>query len=503
MRWLGVGKQSRFHENAEGSDNEESMAQDEHAEVAGDVSLHQAEDSSMNDLVRALTDQFSNIDPENSRDLSAVGMALSEIPAEMPGLTDTSSSFREEILSSLLFTGDEEGFVLRAEKLRGCLESVATHEHSEAIEELKTLVAELLTEASPDEGDDEAPVSTLGELDDESKQLSAEGLLQKAAKMQETTTTAKEYFTSDTVLASILATGTGRPGNPVLEAALRSLAEASVTAIANSLQEQEEQVKIYKDTCEKLVKAKARMDESKDCLDFVEQASKSDGLLIGIEGTQYQWLGELADQFRNDQESYDRICDEKTSAVTDQISILQSESDQLGAAVRKLGAETLEPPQSVLQTLTGADVARTASEGGEMDYEESITQYLEWVTTQRESIRELKRQMARVDQQMLDAEIEVDKVFSGKLASALQKKEETGKRLNDAHRGAKKDYEEAEVLVAGLLSDADEILEGINRLTDSRSNFIGDVEDSITTTMIKLGEVLYEGNARANFDGDA
>jgi hypothetical protein len=245
------------------------------------------------------------------------------------------------------------------------------------------------------------------------------------------------------------------------------------------------------------------MVESKYCLDFVEEGYSSDGLTIDIEGSQYQWLGELVDQFRSDQESYDRICEEKTAAVTDQISILQSESDQLSAAVKKLGAETLEPPQSVLQSLTGSDIATTVSEGGEMDYEESITQYLEWVTTQRESIRELKRQMARVDQQMLDAELEVDKAFSGRLGSALEKKEETGKRLNDAHRGAKKDYEEAEALVAGLLSDADEILEGINRLADSRLNFIGDVEDSITTTMIKLGEVLYEGNARANFDGEA
>ena len=503
MRLLGMGKKKRLQENLEVVTNEEALASEEHTEVASDVSLHQVEDSSMNDLVRALTDQFSNIDPENSRDLSAVGMALSEIPAEMPGLTDNSTSFREEILSSLLFTGDEEGFVLRAEKLRGCLESVARHEHSGAIEELKILVAELVTEASSDEGDDETPADTLGELHDESGQLSAEGLLKKAAKMQETMTAAREYFASDTVLASIFTPGTGRPGNPVLEAALRSLAEASVTAVASSLQEQEEQVKIYKDTCEKLVKAKARMDESKDCLDFLEQASKSESQIRDIKGTQYQWLGELAGQFRNDQDSYDRICDEKAAAVTDQISILQSESDQLSAAVRKLGAETLEPPQSVLQTLTGADVTSTASEGGELDYEESITQYLEWVTTQRESIRELKRQMARVDQQMLDAEIEVDKAFSSKLSSALQKKVETGKRLNDAHLGAKKDYEEAEVLVAGLLSDADEILEGINRLTDSRSNFIGDVEDSITTTMIKLGEVLYEGNARANFNGEA
>ena len=82
MRFLGVGKRSRPHENLEALDNEESMAQEEHAEVASDVSLHQAEDSSMNDLVRALTDQFSNIDPENSREtrtspLSAFGTGSS------------------------------------------------------------------------------------------------------------------------------------------------------------------------------------------------------------------------------------------------------------------------------------------------------------------------------------------------------------------------------------------------------------------------------------------
>ena len=177
-----MGKKNRPHENLEALDNEESMAQEDHAEVASDVSLHQAEDSSMNDLVRALTDQFSNIDPENSRDLSAVGMALSEIPAEMPGLTDNSTSFREEILSSLLFTGDEQGFVLRAEKLRGCLESVATDEHSVAIEELKLLVAELVTEASSDEENDEAPGGALGELDDESNQLSAEELVTESGK---------------------------------------------------------------------------------------------------------------------------------------------------------------------------------------------------------------------------------------------------------------------------------------------------------------------------------
>ena len=102
---------------------------------------------------------------------------------------------------------------------------------------------------------------------------------------------------------------------------------------------------------------------------------------------------------------------------------------------------------------------------------------------------------------MLDAEREVDEAFSARLSGALRKKEETNKRLSNARREARKDFEEAEALVAGLTSDADEILAGVNRLADARSKFIRDVEDSITTTMIKLGEVLYEGNARAKVDG--
>ena len=102
MRLLGTGKKRHLRDDLEVSNNVGPLAYNEPSKVTQDFSLQQVEDLSMNDLVRALTDQFSNIDPENSMDLSAVGMALSEIPAEMPGLTDKFSSFREEILSSLL-----------------------------------------------------------------------------------------------------------------------------------------------------------------------------------------------------------------------------------------------------------------------------------------------------------------------------------------------------------------------------------------------------------------
>lgn len=501
MRLLNFGKKSRLKSDMAVSGGIELLPNEETPPAAEDLDLQKAKDSSMSDLVRALTDQFSNIDPNNAMDLSAVGTALSEIPAEMPGLTAEFTSFREEVLTSLLFTGDEDQVVSRVDKLRECLDSAAAPEGSRAVEELQLLITNLVGELEVAPRDVKAQGDVPDGYDSELNPPSAQSMLARAERMQEAITSAREYFASDAGVDSISVIESRGLEGSMLEDALRSVAEASFQAVANSLQEQEGQLKIYRDTCEKLVKASERMVETKNCFEFVEEGFTGRGASSLVEGSQYQWLSDLVDQFRREQESYDQICEEKIAAVTEQISILQSESDQLGTAVRKLGAETLEPPQSVLQSLTGSNLPEVTGKDEEIDYEESITQYLDWVTTQRESIRELKKQMARVDQQMLDAEREVDDAFSLRLSSALRKKEETNKRLSNARREARKDYEEAVALVAGLTSDTDEILAGVNRLADARSKFIRNVEDSITTTMIKLGEVLYEGNVRAKVDG--
>ena len=502
MRLLDFGKKSRLKKNMVVSDDNEVLPMEEAPSTADDLDSHKAKDSSMSDLVRALTDQFSNIDPNNEMDLSAVGTALSEIPAEMPGLTDGFTSFREEVLTSLLFGGSNDQVVSRVDKLRGCLDSVAAPERSLAVEELQILISNLVGELKVTHRDEETQGDVRDGYHSDLDPPSAQSRLARAERMQEATISAREYFASDVGGDVISVTESRGVESSTLDVALRSVAEASVQAVANSLQEQEEQLKIYRDTCEKLVKARERMVETKNCFEFVEEGFTGEGLSSAVGGTHYQWLSDLVDQFRSEQESYDRICEEKTTAVTEQISVLQSESDQLSTAVRKLGAESLEPPQSLLQSLTGSNLSSVSGEDGELDYEESITQYIDWVTTQRESIRELKKEMARVDQQMLDAEREVDEAFSVRLSDAFSKKEETNKRLSNARREARKDFEEAEALVASLTSDADEILAGVNRLADARSKFIRDVEDSITTTMIKLGEVLYEGNARAKVDGE-
>ena len=451
----------------------------------------------MNDLVKALTDQFSQIDLDNPMDLSAVGLALSEIPAEMHGLSEQFASFREEVLSSLLFAGGDDELAARAEKLHRCLRSISVPERSDSIQELTLIVTKL----SAIRGDAEADLNEILGPEQETtegnqQQAVTPWSLQDAERMLDATVSAREYLF--TAVDSSESSTESEVKTDDLEMALNSVADASVALMSQSLLEQQEQLEIYRDTCEKLQKAKTRMAESEACVAFIDSGLKGQKIVGDVTGTQYQWLADLVDKHRQVQAAYEQISDEKASAIMTSLSVLQSEADQLNAAVRKLGAETLEPPQSVLQSLNGVEEETAVEAGEELDYENSITQYIEWITTQRESIRELKRQLALVEQKMFDTESEVDRDFAQRLFAADKQREETKKRLSEAHRGATKDFEETHSVVQGLLSDSDQIIEGISRLTESRAVFIRRVEDSMTSTMIRLGEVLYEGNNRAS-----
>lgn len=451
----------------------------------------------MNDLVKALTDQFSQIDLDNPMDLSAVGLALSEIPAEMHGLSAQFESFREEVLSSLLFAGGNDELADRAEKLHRCLHSISVPERSDSIQELSLIVTKL----SAIQGDADADLYEIAGAEQNTAEGSQQQALtpwslQDAERMLDATVSAREY------LSTAVEPSSERPTESEvktadLDMALNSVADAGVALMSQSLLEQQEQLEIYRDTCKKLQKARTRMAESEACVAFIDSGLKGQKIVSDVTGTQYQWLADLVDKYRQVQATYEQISDEKASAIMTSISVLQSEADQLNAAVRKLGAETLEPPQSVLQSLNGVEAEPPIEASEDLDYENSITQYIEWITTQRESIRELKRQLALVEQKMFDTESEVDSDFAERLFAADKQREETKKRLSEAHRGASKDFEETHSVVKGLLSDSDQIVEGISRLMESRSAFIRRVEDSMTSTMIRLGEVLYEGNNRA------
>ncbi|MDP7409105.1 MAG: hypothetical protein QF539_06445, partial [Luminiphilus sp.] len=78
----------------------------------------------MNDVIKAVTDQFALINADSDADLRAVGAALCQIPEGMSPLSAGFSSFRHEVLHAILMTGEDDRLAARAVVLNKCLTSI-------------------------------------------------------------------------------------------------------------------------------------------------------------------------------------------------------------------------------------------------------------------------------------------------------------------------------------------------------------------------------------------
>ncbi|MEC7492980.1 MAG: hypothetical protein VYB01_08850, partial [Pseudomonadota bacterium] len=80
--------------------------------------------ATMNDVIKAVTDQFALINADSDADLRAVGAALCQIPEGMSPLSAGFSSFRHEVVHAILMTGEDDGLAARAVVLNKCLTSI-------------------------------------------------------------------------------------------------------------------------------------------------------------------------------------------------------------------------------------------------------------------------------------------------------------------------------------------------------------------------------------------
>ena len=76
-----------------------------------------------------------------------------------------------------------------------------------------------------------------------------------------------------------------------------------------------------------------------------------------LSGTENEWLGSLSNELASVSEEQSAIAAEKGQQIKGQIAEIQLEADQANELIKKLGAETLEPPSTVLQSLTSSDFA--------------------------------------------------------------------------------------------------------------------------------------------------
>ena len=257
----------------------------------------------------------------------------------------------------------------------------------------------------------------------------------------------------------------------------------------------------YRDVCAELEQGSERLADSSRCITFIDAGLRGEASSDDLSGTENQWLSSLSNELGNVTREQTAIAAQKGQQIKGQIAEIQLEADQANELIKKLGAETLEPPATVLQSLTGGDFAAEEGENEpEVDYEDSIDQYIEWMKKQREAIREQRRRIEELDHKMADAERDADRQYAGRLEPVQRRKEELTRNLEDALHSANKDAEETEARLDVLTQDAATLIGEYKSAVDRRVAFAANVEDAMASAMIWLGKVLDEANMNTSPD---
>ena len=260
----------------------------------------------------------------------------------------------------------------------------------------------------------------------------------------------------------------------------------------------------YRDVCAELEQGATRLADLRRCITFIDAGLRGESCDDDLSGTENHWLESLSNDLANITMEQSAIAAEKGEQIKGQIAEIQLEADQANELIKKLGAETLEPPATVLQSLTSSDFAsEDADSEPEVDYEDSIDQYIEWMKKQREAIRDQRSRIEELDQKMADAEREADRKYSGRLEPVQRRKEELTRNLEDALHSANKDAEETEARLDVLTQDAATLVGEYRVAMEKRAAFAANVEDAMASAMIRLGKVLDEANMTGAADGSS
>ena len=285
-------------------------------------------------------------------------------------------------------------------------------------------------------------------------------------------------------------------------AALSGVTSSCLQALDGCFARELDTLSHYRDVCAELEQGATRSADLRRCITFIDAGLRGEPVTDDLSGTENEWLGSLSNELASVSKEQSAIAAEKGQQIKGQIAEIQLEADQANELIKKLGAETLEPPATVLQSLTSSDFASEDDDTeSEVDYEDSIDQYIEWMKRQREAIRDQRKRIEELDQKMADAEREADRQYSGRLEPVQRRKEELTRNLEDALHSANKDAEETEARLDVLTQDASTLIGEYRVAVDKRAALAANVEDAMASAMIRLGKVLDEANMISAADG--
>lgn len=490
-------------------------------------------------VLTELTNRFALIDTNNSSDLKAVGAALIQIPGELSPVSGDFSSFRHEVLYSILSAAAQSGELReRCDVLFECLNAVdLIAEEATKVDQLnKTVVAviedilggdneylnvirskfdisdmienrESLSNSHciEDQIYTELPVATEGIKQSSHPDVfiltdGGVGSEKHAGALSAINKQARERLIAEreSIEESISISEEINSQNFI--DAINKSNEIFLATLLDLLDEEEQKIEQYNQVCKDILNVNDRIAESQRCIRYIEAGVRGDVPDISELDPNNEWLISLVGQLAEINSQQTALSLQKGESIKEQLSDIQAETDALQEAIKSIGADTLEPPSPVMQSLIGQDVQSNSD--SKIDYEDSIGRYIDWMTLQRSQIRDYKQKLEVLEKEMLDIEHMADASYEADLERLRSKKNEVSKSLSEALKSAHKDADQSESIRVALESDALLLLSQIDECALTRRSFMATVEETMAGTMIRIGRTIdeLEGLSSENLD---
>lgn len=457
----------------------------------------------MGSLAEQIVEKFDLIEVDNTADLTAIGLAIYQIPEDLEAtLSDKYTSLREEIIFSLCFNEDENSLNdSRLSKLKTCLDlaEVDLKDVDDTVSLNLLKFVKGIENASQAESRKRKSTSTRTQSKSDYEFLSVQHADTVLQQLDEMKVKFDESYVVDIVPDNFRLALDSQHVKNIIES-LNAIGHECVKLYDDAFDKEIKIAKQYRFACEKIEDANSSQGDIDLCLNFANAVLEGKTPNEDLSKTQHAWLIDLAEDLEQLNKAIQAKETELDANLKDAFNSADNDLEKLQNELSDLRAKTLEPPLDVIRSLNGTsddsneDQSMDLSQMEGDDYDQSLDFYLEWMQQQRILIKEKNAQVNALNESLKATEETIRETYRTEIEALQLSIDDKRKTLSNTLDILQKDSVDNDSFFENLREDAQDLFASLQVSMYERKNFASQFEDCLANITIQLGRILDDGS---------
>lgn len=457
----------------------------------------------MGSLAEQIVEKFDLIEVDNTADLTAIGLAIYQIPEDLEAtLSDKYTSLREEIIFSLCFNQDENSLNdSRLSKLKTCLDlaEVDLKDVDDTVSLNLLKFVKGIENASQAESRKRKSTSTRTQFKSDYEFLSVQHADTVLQQLHEMKVKFDESYVVDIVPDNIRLALGNHHAKSIIES-LNAIGHECVKLYDDAFDKEIKIANQYRIACNKIEDANSSQGDIDLCLNFANAVLEGKTPNEDLSKTQHAWLVDLAEDLEQLNKAIQAKETELDANLKEAFNTADNDLEMLQNELSELRAKTLEPPLDVIRSLNGTsedsndDQSMDLSQMEGDDYDQSLDFYLEWMQQQRILIKEKNAQVNALNETLKATEETIRETYRAEIEALQLSIDDKKKTLTNTLDILQKDSVDNDSFFENLREDAQDLFASLQVSMNERKNFASQFEDCLANITIQLGRILDDGS---------